>query len=385
MNNFTFQNTTRIHFGKGQISKLDRELAPYTRIMLTYGGGSIMGNGIYEQVKSLFKGKNVIEFGGIEPNPRYETLMRAVEMARMQGVEFLLAVGGGSVIDGTKFIAAAVPFTDGDPWRMLTEGAKIYHALPLGTVLTLPATGSEMNGNAVITRDSVKQKLAFGNRLLQPVFSVLDPETMFSLPDRQISNGIADAFVHVMEQYLTYPVNSPVQDRFSEALLITLMEEGPKVLKNKTDYDACANLMWSATMALNGIIVAGVPDDWSTHMIGHELTALHGIDHAQSLCVVLPGLMQHQRVQKAQKIIQYANRVLKINYDNNENTIDEAIRKTEAFFLKIGIPTNLGHYDITAKNVDYLCDRLSENRQNAWGEHKDIDAEAVRKILFSRL
>jgi len=236
MNNFTFQNTTRIHFGKGQISKLDRELSPYTRIMLTYGGGSIMGNGIYEQVKSLLKGKNVIEFGGIEPNPRYETLMRAVEMAKMQGVEFLLAVGGGSVIDGTKFIAAAVPFTDGDPWRMLTEGAKIYHALPLGTVLTLPATGSEMNGNAVITRDSVKQKLAFGNRLLQPVFSVLDPETMFSLPDRQISNGIADAFVHVMEQYLTYPVNSPVQDRFSEALLITLMEEGPKVLKNKTDF-----------------------------------------------------------------------------------------------------------------------------------------------------
>lgn len=384
MNSFTFQNTTRIHFGKAQIGKLSKELASYQRIMLVYGGGSIFTNGVYRQVKDQLAGKQYVEFGGVEPNPRYETLIKAVEVARSENVDFLLAVGGGSVIDGAKFIAAATLFTSGDPWLMLSENAKFSKALPLGVVLTLPATGSEMNGNAVITRESVKQKLAFGSRLLLPVFAILDPETMYSLPFKQISNGIADAFVHVMEQYLTYPVNAPVQDRFAEALLLTLLEEGPKVLAYKTDYDACANLMWAATMALNGLIVAGVPDDWSTHMIGHELTALFGIDHAQSLCIVLPGVMELMRHAKAEKIVQYGIHVWGIDEDSDDEIINEAIFKTEQFFNSIAIDTRLCNYSISADDVEQVCKRL-ENRALKWGEHKNIEVEMVRKILTMRL
>jgi len=384
MNNFTYQNTTRIHFGKGQIARLERELMPYHKIMLLYGGGSIKQNGVYHQVMQQLKAKQVIEFGGIEANPRYETLMKAVGIARTEQVDFLLAVGGGSVIDGTKFVAAAIPFDAGDPWTILSEYAKFTKALPLGTVLTLPATGSEMNGNAVITREEYRMKLAFGNKMLLPVFSVLDPETMYSLPSRQLANGVADAFVHVMEQYLTYHVNSPVQDRFAEALLLTLIEQGPALLRNPKDYDTCANVMWAATMALNGLIVAGVPDDWATHMIGHELTALHGVDHGQSLCIVLPGVMNQLREQKRGKLLQFAQRVWNIKKDDEQKGIDDAIAATEGFFNSLGIATRLGEYGISPADVDYLCSRL-EARDIHWGECKNVDAECVKKILIERL
>ena len=288
MNNFTFHNPTRILFGQGRIADIAREIPANARVLITYGGGSVVKTGTLAEVKAALAGYTVFEFGGIEPNPTYETLMQAVELARREKIDFLLAVGGGSVIDGTKFIAAAIPFA-GEPWDILAKRAPVKSTIAFGSVLTLPATGSEMNNGAVITRRASNDKLAFSNSRLYPRFSVLDPTKTFTLPPRQIANGVVDAFVHITEQYLTYPVDAKVQDRFAEGLLLTLIEEGPKALQEPENYAVRANIMWTATLALNGLIGAGVPNDWATHMLGHELTALHGLDHAQTLAVVPPG------------------------------------------------------------------------------------------------
>ncbi|NQU84519.1 MAG: iron-containing alcohol dehydrogenase, partial [Mariniphaga sp.] len=283
MYNFEYKNPVKIIFGKGTIPQVANELPKEAKILMTYGGGSIKKNGVYDQVKKALKSFDLLEFGGIEANPHYETCMKVVDLIKAEKVNFLLSVGGGSVLDATKFIAAAVKYEGDDAWDILAKGAEVKEAMPLADVLTLPATGSEMNGNSVISRVSTQEKLAFGSPKVMPVFSILDPETIFSLPDRQVANGVVDAFVHVIEQYLTFPVNSPIQDRFAESILKTLVEEGPKILSNRTDYDSAANFMWSATVALNGLIGSGVPQDWATHMIGHELTAYHGIDHARTL------------------------------------------------------------------------------------------------------
>ncbi len=301
MYNFEYKNPVKIIFGKNTISNVANEVPRDVKILLTYGGGSIKRTGVYNQVKNALKGFEVVEFGGIEVNPHYETCMKAVEVVKKEGIGFLLSVGGGSVLDATKFIAAAILFEDGDPWDILTKNAEVKDALPLGAILTLPATGSEMNGNSVISRISTQEKKAFGSPKVMPQFSILDPECVFTLPDKQVANGIVDAFVHVMEQYLTFDVNSPIQDRFAESILITLIEEGPKVLDNRKDYEAAANFMWSATMALNGLIGSGVPQDWATHIIGHELTAFHGIDHGRTLAIVYPGMMNLKRKNKKGK------------------------------------------------------------------------------------
>ncbi len=384
MNNFTFQNPVKILFGKGQIAKISDQLPADSKILLTYGGGSIFKNGIYDQVKEAVKGFQILEFGGIEANPKYETLMKAVAICKEEKIDFLLAVGGGSVIDGTKFIAAAVCFDEADPWHILAKHAKITKALPLGTVLTLPATGSEMNAGSVVSRIETQEKLAFGSPLVMPQFSVLDPEVIFSLPDRQVANGVVDAFVHVMEQYLTYPVNAPLQDRMAEGILHTLIEEGPKVLANRTDYDSAANFMWSATMALNGLIAVGVPQDWGTHMIGHELTAYHGIDHAQTLAIVLPGMMDLKRQSKEAKILQYGERIWGITAGTTDERIDSAIAKTVEFFELMGIKTKLPDYGVPAETIAKIADRF-EQRGFKVGEHADIGPEEITEILQSRL
>jgi NADP-dependent alcohol dehydrogenase len=380
MQNFTFHNPVKILFGKGQIASIASEFPMDAKILLTYGGGSIKTNGVYDQVKTALSRRTVFEFGGIEPNPHLETLLKAVDLVRAEGINFLLAVGGGSVIDGTKFIAAAVPFV-GDPWDILAKKAPITAALPLGTILTLPATGSEMNGASVITKWETREKLAFINPLVLPRFSVLDPETTFSLPPRQISNGIVDAFTHVMEQYLTYPVNAPLQDRMAESILQTLIEVGPKTLANPTDYDARANLMWCATMALNGLIGAGVPQDWSTHMIGHELTALHGLDHGQTLAIVLPSMMQFKQSVKREKLLQYADRVWGITEGDEEQRISTAIAKTKTFFEAIGVSTHLSTYGIDARDIPAISEHLGMRGAIALGEHQDIGAAEVQQIL----
>lgn len=297
MNNFTYCNPVKIVFGKGTIAGLPELLPADGTVLLLYGGGSIKRNGVYDQVTRALHGKSWMEFGGIEPNPLHETCRQAITLARKERIGFLLAVGGGSVLDATKYIAAGCKY-DGDPWDILSKGAEVKSALPLGCVLTLPATGSEMNDAAVISRASTREKLCFISPKVMPQFSILDPETTFSLPRRQTVNGIVDAYVHVTEQYVASPCNAPLQDRQAEAVLLTLVEEAPKILVKPSDYDVRANLMWAATNALNGLIGCGVPQDWATHMIGHELTAFYGIDHAPSLAVVLPSLWRHTQPAK---------------------------------------------------------------------------------------
>jgi NADP-dependent alcohol dehydrogenase len=384
MYNFEYQNPVKIIFGKGEIQKVGENIPAGSKILLTYGGGSIFKNGVYEQVKAAIKGFEVVEFGGIEPNPHYETLMKAVEVVKQENITFLLSVGGGSVLDGTKFIAAAAFFTQGDPWQILSKQAKIENALPIGAVLTLPATGSEMNGNSVVTRVETTEKLSFASQKVMPLFSILDPEVIFSLPDKQVANGIVDAFVHVIEQYLTFPVNSPIQDRFAESILKTLVEEGPKVLANRTDYEAAANFMWSATMALNGLIGVGVPQDWTSHMIGHELTAYHGIDHARTLAIVLPGVMHIKRELKKEKLLQLGERVWGVNVGNAKERIDMTIQKTIDFFESVGLPTKLPDYGVSTDTIDKICDRFKKRRFKI-GEKADIGPDEIRMVLEDRL
>lgn len=379
MNNFTYKNPTEILFGKGMILELKGRIPASLKVLFLYGGGSIKKNGVYEQVRNSLKGRKVIEFSGVEPNPLYETCLKAVEIVRKEKIGFILAVGGGSVIDAAKFIAAAVPFKGKDLWAILKEGgSNVKMALPIGTILTLSATGSESNGNSVISRGSTNEKLPFYSSKVYPVFSVLDPETTYSLPAKYVRNGIVDAFVHVMEQYMTYPAKVPLQDRLAESLLQTLIEIAPAALKKPVQYEARATFMWSATLALNHLISCGAPQDWSTHMIGHELTAFYGLDHAETLAIVLPGVWRHQFKAKQKKLEQYAGRVWGIR------TAEEAIVKTEEFFRSLQMPTRLGQYKISAEEAAAKIGARLKERKAFFGEHGTIDAAAAAEILLSR-
>jgi len=384
MYNFEYKNPVKIIFGKNTISNVVKEIPKGSKILMTFGGGSIKQNGVYEQVKNALKDFGIIEFGGIEANPHYETCMKAVDLIKKEKIDFLLSVGGGSVLDATKFIAAAVCFEGGDPWNICAKQAVVKDALPLGAILTLPATGSEMNGNSVITKAETQEKTPFSTPKVMPQFSILDPEVVYSLPDKQIANGVVDAFIHVLEQYLTFDVNSPIQDRFAESILSTLIEEGPKVLANKKDYEAAANFMWSATVALNGIIAVGVPQDWATHTIGHDLTALHGIDHARTLAIVLPGIMHVKRDNKKDKLLQYGKRIWGITAGTDNEKIDAAISKTILFFESVGIQTTFPAYGLTTETIDKIVSRFKK-RFYKIGEKADIGAEQIREILENRL
>jgi len=386
MNNFNFYNPVKILFGKGKIAELSKNVPANAKILLTYGGGSIHKNGVYEQVIAALKGFNVVEFGGIEPNPHYETLMKAVEVVKAEKIDFLLAVGGGSVLDGTKFIAAAALYEGELAWDIAAKQISVGKALPLGAVLTLAATGSEMNSGGVITREATQEKFAFGSPELFPKFSILDPQITFSLPQRQVANGIVDAYVHVIEQYLTYPMNTPVQDRFAEGILLTLIEEGPKASTAETpDYDNRANLMWAATMALNGIITVGGKSDWSTHMIGHELTALHGIDHAVTLAIVLPGVMRLMKDKRREKLLQYAIRVWNITEGSDEQKIESAIQQTESFFRLVGISTRLNEHQVGQDTIDKIVERFTQRKMRAVGAQQDVSIADVGELLKTRL
>ncbi|HNI75580.1 MAG TPA: iron-containing alcohol dehydrogenase [Giesbergeria sp.] len=385
MLNFEFHNPTRIVFGQGKVADLARLVPPQARVLVLYGGESARRTGTLDEVRAALGERSVSEFGGIEPNPSYETLMRAVEQVRAEHIDYLLAVGGGSVIDGTKFVAAAACF-DGEPWDILLQrGRNVQRALPLASVLTLPATGSEMNNGGVVTRKATQAKLSFSSVHCFPQFSVLDPTKTYTLPPAQIANGLVDAYVHVMEQYLTYPVQARPQDRFAEGLLQTLVEIAPGALAEPPDYDHRANLMWTATLALNGLIGAGVPQDWATHMIGHELTALYGIDHARTLAIVLPSLMQSQRAAKRDKLLQYAERVWHVSGGTEDERIDAAITHTRAFFESVGIPTRLSAYGLGREAVDAVVAQLTAHGMLKLGEHRSITPEVSRAILEAAL
>ncbi|MDP4985121.1 iron-containing alcohol dehydrogenase [Pseudoalteromonas tunicata] len=385
MFNFSFENSTHIHFGEGQIAAITDAIPKSARILVTYGGGSIKSNGVYDQVATALRDHTWFEFSGIEPNPSYDTLMKSMKLIRDHNIDYLLAVGGGSVVDGTKFIAAAALYEGDDPWDLVAKQQPITAALPIGCVLTLPATGSESNTGAVITRDG--NKLAFLNPLVRPVFAVLDPAVTLSLSDRQISNGVVDAFVHTMEQYLTYDVNGKVQDRFAEGLLLTLIEEGPKALADATKHDLAVrgNIMWAATMALNGLIGAGVPQDWTTHMIGHELTASYGIDHARTLSIVLPAVMKVCSDAKREKLLQYASRIWQLNEGDDASRIARAIALTEDFFTTMQVPTRLSHVELADDAIDGLVNQLAAHGMVKLGEKGAVTLDVSREILVAAL
>jgi alcohol dehydrogenase YqhD (iron-dependent ADH family) len=383
MLNFELYNPTNLVFGKGQIEKLSTLVPQGAKILLAYGGGSIFKNGIHEQVINNLKGFEIVEFAGIEPNPHFETLMKAVAIIKEQKVDFILAVGGGSVIDGVKFISAAVNF-DGDPIdilqkRVLTKD--VSKIIPFGTVLTLPATGSEMNSGGVVTIESTQEKLSFGGSALFPKFSICDPTVIESLPKRQLQNGIVDAYTHVLEQYLTYPHEGYLQDRIAESILQTLIQVGPDVVEKPTDYALASNFMWSCTMALNGLIQKGVPSDWATHMIGHELTALYGIDHARTLAVVGPNLYRVMFETKKGKLAQYGKRIFNLTGTDDE-IANEAINKTVEFFHTMGMDTKLSDYTKDFdKTADFIVDRFKERGWLGLGEKQNITLEKVKSIV----
>ena len=384
MLNFELYNPVNYVFGKGQIAKLTDLVPTNTKILLAYGGGSIFKNDVYDQVKAALPNHDIVEFGGIEPNPRFETLMKAVEIIRAEKIGFILAVGGGSVIDGVKFISAAVNF-EGDETDILKKRIlfkDVTKVIPFGTVLTLPATGSEMNSGAVVTIEATQEKLTLGGSALFPVFSIVDPTVITSLPKRQLQNGVVDAFTHVMEQYLTYTHDALLQDRISESILQTLIEIGPEVVENPSDYKLASNFVWSATMALNGLIQKGVPSDWATHMIGHELTALYEIDHARTLAIIGPNLYRVMFDTKKEKLAQYGQRVWNIQDNSTEEIAEIAIEKTVEFFHKMGMKTKISeNAENIEKTADFIVNRFEERGWKAMGEKQNITLEKVRAIV----
>lgn len=381
MNNFELYNPVKLIFGKDQLSKLGAEIPKDAKVLLTYGGGSIKQNGIYDAVLAQLKNFKVVEFGGIEPNPHFETLAKAVDLAKKEHINFILAVGGGSVIDGTKFIAAAITFEDADSWDILAKGIKVDKSIPFGCVLTLPATGSEMNSGGVITKAATQEKMVFSSPVLFPVFSFANPEVIKSLPKRQLQNGVVDAYTHVMEQYLTYNSGAFLQDRMAEGVLQTLVEIGAKVIDNPFDYQLASNFMWCCTMALNGILSKGVPTDWATHMIGHELTALYGLDHAQSLAVIYPNLISVMKANKHEKLVQYGKRVWNLT-GTDAIIADKAIEKTSDFFKSLGVKTKLSEYTDNYQNTaSFITKRFKERGWLGLGERQHITLDKVKEIV----
>ena len=378
MKNFIFQNPTKLVFGKGQIARLNELIPAEVNLMITYGGGSVTRNGIYDQVKAALKGRKFIEFWGIEPNPHVETLRRAIEVGKNENINYLLAVGGGSVLDGTKLIAAGIA-SDEDAWDIVLKGVA-EKQIPFASVLTVPATGSEMNGGAVVTRAETREKFAFGGDY--PQFSILDPEVTYSLSRHQVACGLADAYTHVLEQYLTTPEQSRLMDRWAEGVLLSIMEIAPKIKENPCDYDLMADYMLAATLALNDFIRMGISQDWATHQIGHELTALHGTTHGHSLAIVMPGTLRVLKEQKHEKLLQYGERVFGITGGSEPERVDKAIEKTEEFYRSLGLTTRLSEENIGNETIETIAKRFND-RGVAFGENQNVTGDVAREILLA--
>ena len=382
MLNFEFKNPTKIIFGKDTISKLSSEIPKDSKVLILFGGGSIKKNGIYEQVKQALSDFEVVEFGGIPANPEYEVLLKALEIIKTQNITYLLAVGGGSVIDGTKFLSSAALYDGDTPWEILSKYIRTEVGMPFGTVLTMPATGSEMNSGAVITRAETKEKMGMGGPGLFPQFSILDPQVIQSIPKRQLANGITDAFTHVLQQYMTYPTKAYLQDRFAESIMQTLVQIAPSVIADPSNHEIASNYMWSCTMALNGLIQKGVPTDWAVHAIGHELTALYGIDHARTLAIIAPSHYRINFESKKQKLAQFAERIFGITDGSIDEKAMKGIEKMEAFFHSLDIPTHLSEYiedyQGTAEKIE---ESFTERKWLALGENKTVTPQMVNEIV----
>ncbi len=375
---FSYSNATRIHFGKEQIQSITKEIPADKKVLLIYGGGSIKKNGVYDQVKVALADHQWIEFSGVKPNPTVETLDKAVALAKSENIDYVLAAGGGSVIDGAKYVVAAALY-DGDGWDIMTGKYRVKKALPLGVVLTLPATGSESNSGGVVTKKATQDKLSFGAPVLRPAFAVMDPDVMKTLPERQLINGLVDAWVHVCEQYLTYPTGALVQDGYAETLLRSLKTLADQYQQRDSD-SWRENLMWTANQALNGLIGAGVPQDWATHMMGHEITALYGVDHARSLAMVHASLLRHQIETKREKLEQMGRNVFTLG--DSDNLAEATIDAIEALYRQLDVATQLTDHEGDAdKAIDNIVKQLETHRMVKLGEHRTITLEQSREIL----
>ena len=382
MFNFNFYNPTHIVFGKDRLAEIADLVPANAKVLITYGGGSVKKFGTFDKIAEVLKDCEVYEFGGIEPNPQLSTCLKAVELVKEKNIDFILAIGGGSVLDATKYISIAAKY-EGDDYGSLIKGgfnpAPVSEAVPFGAVLTLPATGSEMNCFSVISSD--EGKFGWLSPLVFPKFSVLDPTLTYTLPKKQVANGITDTFVHIVEQYITYPVDAKIQDRFAEGVLQTLIEIAPKAINEPEDYDTRANFMWAATIALSGIIGSGVPQDWSTHMIGHEFTDKFGIDHGRTLAMILPTLLRERKAKKEAKLLQYAERVWNITEGSTDERIEAAIMKTEEFFNSLEVPIRISQYDVKKEELGDIISNLEKHGMVALSESGDLTLDVAERII----
>lgn len=374
---FSYVNPTLIQFGQQQIAALTDLIAKDQKVLVVYGGGSIKKNGVYDEVAAALEGFDWVEFSGVGANPTIEVLDQAVKICKEQGIDFVLGVGGGSVIDGVKYIAASAVY-DGEGWDIPTGKHTIISALPIGAVLTLPATGSESNQNSVVSKEATKQKLPFASPEVLPKFAIMDPDVMKTLPQRQLVNGLVDAWVHTCEQYLTFPEGALVQEGYAEALLKALKTLGDNF---ESQDDAWrANLMWAANQALNGLIGSGVSQDWATHMIGHELTAAYGVDHARSLAIVQPSLLRNQFAVKKAKLEQMGKNVFGLA--QTDDLAEQTIQAIEAFYHSLDVATELTeHGDDKAAAIDNIIGKLEAHGMVALGENQAITLKESREIL----
>ena len=374
---FSYVNPTLIQFGQQQIAALSDLIAKDQKVLVVYGGGSIKKNGVYDQVAAALEGFDWVEFSGVGANPTIEVLDQAVKICKEQDIDFVLGVGGGSVIDGVKYIAASAVY-DGEGWDIPTGKHTITSALPIGAVLTLPATGSESNQNSVVSKEATKQKLPFASPEVLPKFAIMDPDVMKTLPQRQLVNGLVDAWVHTCEQYLTFPEGALVQEGYAEALLKTLKTLGDN-FENQDDAWR-ANLMWAANQALNGLIGSGVSQDWEHHIIGHELTAAYGVDHARSLAIVQPSLLRNQFAVKKAKLEQMGKNVFGL--EQTDDLAEQTIQAIEAFYHSLEVATQLTeHGDDKAAAIDNIIGKLEAHGMVALGENQAITLKESREIL----
>ncbi|MEH7273449.1 iron-containing alcohol dehydrogenase [Neobacillus vireti] len=361
MQNFTFWNPTKLIFGKDQLDQLKNEIPRYgKKVLVVYGGGSIKRSGLYDKVIHLLNeiGAKVYELPGVEPNPRITTARKGVEICKNEGIDLLLAVGGGSVIDCTKLIAAGAKY-DGDAWDLVIKKAGVKDALPFGTVLTLAATGSEMNSGSVITNWETNEKYGWGSPFTFPKFSILDPVHTFSVPRDQTIYGIVDMMSHVLEHYFHLDENTLFQDRMCESLLITVMETAPKLLENLESYEHRATILYSGTMALNGILNMGYRGDWATHNLEHAVSAVYDIPHGGGLAILFPHWMKHNLKVKPERFKQLAVRVFGVDPEGKsaEEAGLEGIAKLREYWNRIGAPSRLADYDIDDSKIELMADK----------------------------
>jgi alcohol dehydrogenase len=385
--NFIFQNPTKLIFGKDQLVHLKTEIPRYgNKVLLVYGGGSIKRSGLYDKVLSLLNeiGAQVFELSGVEPNPRVSTARKGVEICKQEGVDLILAVGGGSVIDCTKLIAAGAKY-DGDPWDLVIKKASAKEALPFGTVLTLAATGSEMNSGSVITNWDTNEKYGWGSPLTFPKFSILDPVHTYTVPRDQTIYGMVDMMSHVIEHYFHLEDNTDLQDRMCEGLLLTVMETAPKLLADLENYDHRATILYCGTMALNGMLNMGYRGDWATHNLEHAVSAIYDIPHGGGLAILFPHWLEHNLHVKPERFKKFAVRVFGVNPEGKtaEEAGLEGIRKLREFWNSIEAPSRLADYDIDDSKLELMADHAMVNGE--FGNFTKLNREDCLAIYRASL